>query len=95
MVEALRKVHEDFGVLPLPNVGFCHARETLMELKNASWRTSVANSRSELVIVPPGLVNLTSCLTMLTGHFTCQEKLIPSPFESIQTPPAPYPGAYV
>ena len=61
MVEALRKVHEDFGVLPLPDVGFCHARETLMELKNASWRTSVANSRSKLVIVPPGLVNLTSC----------------------------------
>ena len=83
MVEALRKFHEDFDVLPLPDVGFCHTRETLMELKNDSWRTSVANSRSELVIVPPGLVNLTSCQMMLLGHFIRQMMLAPYLFGSI------------
>ena len=88
MVEALQKVYENVGVLLLPDVGVHQAGEALMDLKTASWRTSNTNSRSELVMVPPGLVKLTSCLTMSAGHFTCQAKLMPSPFFSIHTPGA-------
>ena len=95
MVEELRKVRADFGVLQLPDVGVRHVRETLMELMTVSWRTSFANSRSELVMVPPGLVKLTSCLMISEGYFTFQAKLMPSLFWSIQTPPAPCIGAFV
>ena len=43
-----------------------------MELNTASWRTSAANSRSELVMAPLGLVNLTSSWEMSAGHLTHQ-----------------------
>ena len=59
-----------------------------MGLKTASWRTSANHYISKLMMVPPGLVNLTRCLTMSAGHFTCQAKLMPSPFFSIHTPGA-------
>ena len=89
MVEELRKVRADFGVLQLPDVGVRHVRETLMELMTVSWRTSFANSRSELVMVPPGLVNLNSC------QIIRQMTLVPYLFGSIQTPPEPFPEASV
>ena len=78
MVEASRKFHTTDGVLLLSEVGVRHAEEALMELKTASWRTSAANSRSELAIVPPGLVELTSFQTMSTVYFGRQVKLMPS-----------------
>ena len=46
MVEASRKVHVSVGVLSLPDVGVRHAGEVPMELKTASWSTSITNSRS-------------------------------------------------
>ena len=61
MVEASRKVHATVGLLSLPEVGVHHAGKALMDLKTASWRTSTANYRSKLVMVPTRLVNLTSC----------------------------------
>ena len=78
MLEASWKVHATVGVLLIPDGGVSQAGEALMDLKTASWRTSATNSRSELVMVPPVLVNLTSCLTILAGHFTRQAKLMPS-----------------
>ena len=36
MIEASRKVPATVGVLSLPDVGFHHARELLMELNTAS-----------------------------------------------------------
>ena len=87
MVEASRKFHATFGVLFLPDVGVRHAGDALIELKASSWRTSAANSSSELVMVPPGLAKLTSCRTMSAGHFNHQEKLVPYLFVSIYTPP--------
>ena len=95
MVEASRKVYKNVGVLSLPDVGVSHAGEALMELNTASWRTRATNCRSKLVMVLPGLVKLTSCRRMLSGHFTCQAKLVPSLFGSIYTPPAPCPEASV
>ena len=59
-VEALQKVHTTVEMFLLTNVGVCQAGEELMDPKTASWRTSAANSRSELVMLPPGLVNMTS-----------------------------------
>ena len=91
MVEASRKIHEIVGVLSLLDVGIHHAGNSMMELKNASLRTSAASSGSKLVMVPSGLMKLTSFQTVLAGHFTHQTKLIPTLFGSIQTPPAPCP----
>ena len=85
MEEASQKVHAIVGVLLLLNVGISHAREALLELNTDSWRTRAANFRSKLEMVLPGLVKLTSCRMMLAGHFTCQAKLVPSLFVSIQT----------
>ena len=63
-VEASQKVHTTVRVLLLPVVGFCHAREALTDLKNASWSNSSANSRPKLVMVPPRLVKPTIWWTM-------------------------------
>ena len=76
----------DGGVLLLPDVGVRQTGEATMDLKTASWRTSDKNSKSELVMVPPRLVNLTNSLKMSAGHFTRQANLMPPPFGSIQTP---------
>ena len=95
MLDFLRKVHATVRVLSIPDVGVCHAGEALTELKTASWRTSAANSRSNLVMVTPELVKLTSCRTMLTGHFTCHENLMPYSLGLIQTPLTPCPEASV
>ena len=89
MVESSRKFHTTVGVLSLPDAGVHHAGEVLMELKTISWRTSIANYRSELVMVPPRLVKLTSYQTMSDGYFTCQAKLVLSSFGSIHTPRNP------
>ena len=72
MVAASWKVHTTVGVLSLPEVGVFQAGEALMELKTASWRTSAANSRSKLVMVPSGLVKMTSSWVILDGHLTRQ-----------------------
>ena len=61
MVESSRKVYATVRVLLLPDVGVRQEGEALMDLKTASWRTSTANYRSKLVMVPTRLVNLTSC----------------------------------
>ena len=74
MVEASQNAQKTVWVLLLPEVGVRHAGEVLMDLKTATWRTSAANSRSELVMVPPGLVNLTSYRTISAGPFTRQTK---------------------
>ena len=95
VVEASQKVHKTVGVLSLPVVGVLHVREALMDIKTASWRTSAVNYRSELVMVPPVLMKLTSCQTMLAGHFTHQAKLVPSSFGSIKTTQVPCPEASV
>ena len=86
MVEASRKVHVTIGLLFLPDVGVRYSGEALIELKTASWRTSTANSRSELVMVPSVFVKLTSFWTMSAGHFTLQAKLMPCSFGLIKTP---------
>ena len=87
MVEALRKVQPTVGLLSLPDVGVIHDRKALVELKIASWRTSAANYRSKLVMVPPRLVNLTRFMTMLVGRFSFQE--------TIHTHPAPCQETFV
>ena len=69
MVEASRKVNTTVGLLSLPEVGVRQAGEALMDLKTVSWRTSATNSRSELVMVPSGLVKLTRSWVMSVGHF--------------------------
>ena len=92
MVEASWKVHVTVGLLSLTDAGVRHSREALMDLKNASWRTSATNYRSELVMVTPILVKLTSYWMILAGHFTLQMMLVPSLFGLIQTPLAPFPG---
>ena len=89
MVEDSRKVQATVGVLSLLDAGVSHAKESLMDLNTASWRTRATNSRSKLVMVMPGLVKLTSCWKMLSGHFTCQAKLVLYLFGSIQTPQRP------
>ena len=93
MVEASQKIHATVEVLFLRDVGVHHADEALMKLKTAPWRTRASNSRSELMMVPPRLVNLTSCQTMSSGHFIRQSKLVPSSFGLIQTPPVTFPEA--
>ena len=55
MVEDSRKVYATVGVLLLPDIGVHQAGEALMDLKTDSWRTSATDSRSELLMVPPGL----------------------------------------
>ena len=75
MAEASRKVHATIGVFLFTDVVVLHDEEALMELNTASWSTIAANYRSELVIVPPGLVKLTSFRTMSSGHFTFQYRL--------------------
>ena len=68
VVEVSRKFHTTVGFLSLPKVGVRQAEEALVELKTASWRTSAANSRSELVMAPSGLVKPTSSWVVLVGH---------------------------
>ena len=70
MVEDSWKVHATVKVLLLPAVGVQKSGELHMELKTDSWSTSTANYRSESVMVMTGLMKLTSCRMMLTGHFT-------------------------
>ena len=70
MVDASQNIHTNFGVLLLPDIGVHHSGEELTELKTASWSTSAANSRSKLVMVTPGLVNLTRYRMMSAGRFT-------------------------
>ena len=68
MVAASLKVQATVGVLSLPVRGARHAVELQMVGKVASWRTSAANSRSELVMRPEGLAKLTRSALMSAGH---------------------------
>ena len=72
VVEASWNFHATVGVLSLPKVCVRQAGEALMELKMASWRTSTTNLRSELVMLPSGLVNINSSWEMSAGHLTRQ-----------------------
>ena len=72
MVDASRKVHANIGVLSFTKVDVYQAGEALTEMKTASWKTSAANLRSKLVMVPSGLVKLTISWVMLSGHVTRQ-----------------------
>ena len=55
IVAASLKVHATVGVLSLLVSGAHHAEDLHISGKVASWRTSTANSISELVILPFGL----------------------------------------
>ena len=83
MLEDSWKVHATVGVLLLPDVGVRHSGEAFMELKTDLWRTSAANSRSKLAMVPPKLENLTNFRMMLSGQFTHHTMLVPYSFGSI------------
>ena len=72
MVAASLKVHVTMGVSSLPVRGARHAGDLHNVGNVATWRTSAATSRSELVIRPEGLAKLTRSAWISVGHWRHQ-----------------------
>ena len=70
-VDDSAKAYDIVGVLSLPEVGTRQVGAEQTEVKAASWRTSATNSKSELVMVPEGLLKLTKAALMSSGHSNC------------------------
>ena len=89
-VEASWKNQPTVGVLSLPVKGTCQLGRDQTIGKQYSFRNSAASSKSEFVIPPAGLSQVTRSETISAVHCTRQTKFAPFPSGSIQTPP-PHP----
>ena len=88
MVEASLKDQETVGVLSLPVIGECHAGTWYTRGEIYFCKTRAASSRSDLVIQPFGLSQVTKSFWISTGHWTLHTKFLSSLLGSIHTPQA-------
>ena len=86
-VETSRKHQTTVGMLSLPLNCACQAGSKQTNMKQDSCRTSAASSKSELMMPPVGLVQLTRSGTISAGHCINQTKISSVPLEYIHTPP--------
>ena len=92
-VEASFVLQETVGVLSDPERGAASLASGTAASRVALWRTNLARSKSEFVIVPSLFVNETRLAMMSGGQGWCHTRSFPELEGSSHTPPAPRPEA--
>ena len=86
-------LQETVGVFSDPERGAARLASGTAMIRVASWRTSAASSRSELVIVPSLFVEEMRSEMMSTGQGWRHTISFPERYRSSHTPPDPSPEA--